>query len=68
MNAGVMEDGEIEFHDKGVPQGALCKALHKPPCGHPASVGKSLLSSTNPDFNHFLRTTLSVGIFFIDHS
>jgi len=23
MNAGIMEDGEIEFHDKGVPQGAV---------------------------------------------
>ena len=28
MNGGVMEDGEMKFPDKGVPQGELCKALH----------------------------------------
>lgn len=27
MNAGIMEDGEIEFHDKGVPQGAVISPI-----------------------------------------
>ena len=31
MNAGVMENGEMEYPDKGVPQGGLCKALHNEP-------------------------------------
>ena len=31
LNAGVSEDGEIYYPEKGTPQGGLCKALHKPP-------------------------------------
>ena len=31
MKAGVMEDGEVVYPDKGVPQGSLCKALHNDP-------------------------------------
>ena len=27
MNAGVLEDGELEFHDRGVPQGAVISPL-----------------------------------------
>ena len=52
MNAGTMEDGEIEFHDKGVPQGALCKALHKPPCGVPTTALDHSPSSDTPAVNH----------------
>ena len=31
LKAGVSEDGSVTVSDEGTPQGALCKALHKPP-------------------------------------
>jgi len=31
LNAGVIEANEWSKSEQGTPQGALCKALHKPP-------------------------------------
>ena len=31
LTSGVMIDGLVQATDEGTPQGALCKALHKPP-------------------------------------
>ncbi len=31
LRAGVMEDGLVSPSERGVPQGGLCEALHKPP-------------------------------------
>ena len=31
LKAGVLADGELTVGDEGVPQGSLCKALHKDP-------------------------------------
>ncbi len=33
FKAGILAEGELTFSDEGVPQGGLCKALHKPPYG-----------------------------------
>jgi RNA-directed DNA polymerase len=40
LKAGILEpDGEVNYPEKGSPQGGLCKALHNPPWGVPLSVG-----------------------------
>jgi len=36
LKAGVWEKGSVAYPEEGSPQGGLCKALHKPPCGLPS--------------------------------
>ena len=38
LDAGYMDNWTFNKTLSGVPQGGLCKALHKPPCGVPSSV------------------------------
>ncbi len=37
LRAGVMQDGRVRRPVTGTPQGGLCEAAHKPPCGVPVS-------------------------------
>jgi RNA-directed DNA polymerase len=39
LKAGVVEDGAFTPTEEGTPQGGLCSAEHKEPCGLPRSVG-----------------------------
>jgi RNA-directed DNA polymerase len=37
LKAGVVEKGRLSPTEEGTPQGSLCSAAHKPPCGVPRS-------------------------------
>ena len=56
-------DGTLADRTKGTPQGGLCSAEHKPPCGVPVSLSRSRPSSPRmPDLRNDLtsaRTRLS---------
>jgi hypothetical protein len=55
LKAGYVEDGVLKQSPFGTPQGGLCKAWHKPPCGQPVTGCLTIPSVSNtPAFNHFL--------------
>jgi RNA-directed DNA polymerase len=47
LRAGVMEDGQLRRPVTGTPQGGLCSAEHKPPCGVPVQVSSQLPASVS---------------------
>jgi RNA-directed DNA polymerase len=52
LEAGVMVDGVRQPTAEGTPQGSLCSAEHKEPCGLPRSVGANRPRSITPAFSH----------------
>jgi N-terminal domain of reverse transcriptase len=63
LKAGVVDRGHFAPTEQGSPQGGLCSAEHKPPCGVPVSVSFSMPSSVRmPAFKNAFtsaRTRLS---------
>jgi hypothetical protein len=47
-----LPDGTITAREKGTPQGSLCAAAHKPPCGDPLPVSAQVPSSMTPAASH----------------
>jgi hypothetical protein len=64
LKAGVVEQGRLHRTEDGVPQGSLCAAAHKPPCGVPDGVAVTVPSSdmtpAAKNFRISARTRLSV--------
>ncbi|PTQ56889.1 MAG: Retron-type RNA-directed DNA polymerase [Candidatus Carbobacillus altaicus] len=63
LKAGVMEEGTVRRSDLGTPQGGLCKASHKDPCGVPSSDLTTTPLTSTPDSRYArmsLRTRLSL--------
>lgn len=67
LKCGFVETRKIFPTEEGTPQGGLCRARHKPPCGVPSVVGYNSLSYTYPHFMNCLSILTSIGMFSSSH-